>query len=243
MRGMRSCVGWLLFIGGAAFAAGQFTESEFRRALGVAESVRIAYRGPDCAPVSYEGFAAVMVQPGIISDIDRAADGSALTVTARRRGAGVCPAAYPPIARMPAFELRDLEGKRVTAASLRGKPTLVSFYFAQCKPCILEVGPLNRFAAARPDLNFLAMTFDEAAVAREFVARYQLHWTVVPDAREFIDRVRVKQYPTLALFDADGRLLGTRLGGVRDELEAATIAPQLTRWVDGLLRTSKVNQR
>ena len=59
---------------------------------------------------------------------------------------------------------------------------------------------------------------------------------MVPDARDFIDRVRVKQYPTLALFDAGGRLLGTRLGGVRDELEAATIGPQLTRWVDGLLR-------
>ena len=61
----------------------------------------------------------------------------------------------------------------------------------------------------------------------------------VPDAREFIDRRRVKQYPTLALFDGSGRLLGTRRGGVRDELEAATVAPQLARWVDGLLRSSK----
>jgi len=61
----------------------------------------------------------------------------------------------------------------------------------------------------------------------------------VPDAREFIDRVRVKQYPTMALFDESGRLLGTRRGGVRDELEAATVAPQLARWVDGLLRASR----
>jgi thiol-disulfide isomerase/thioredoxin len=234
MRAMRWCAGWFLFCATAS-AAAQFSESDFRRALGVAGNVQVSYRGPDCAAVSYEGFAAAMVQPGIISDIDRAVDGSAVTVTARRRG-GTCPAAYPPIAEMPAFDLPDLAGERVTAAGLRGRPTLVSFYFAQCKPCILEVGPLNRFAAARPDLNFLAMTFDEAAVAREFVVRYKLRWRVVPDARDFIDRVRVKQYPTLALFDASGRLLGTRLGGVRDELEAATIGPQLTRWVDGLLR-------
>ena len=43
----------------------------------------------------------------------------------------------------------------------------------------------------------------------------------------------------MALFDASGRLLGTRRGGVRDELEAANVAPQLARWVDGLLRVNR----
>jgi hypothetical protein len=106
-------------------------------------------------------------------------------------------------------------------------------------PCIREIGPLNGFAADRPGMHFLAVTFDEAAVARAFVARYKFRWRVVPDAREFIDRMRVKQYPLMALFDENGRLLGTRGGGVRDELEAVTVAPQLARWVDGLLRASK----
>jgi hypothetical protein len=40
----------------------------------------------------------------------------------------------------------------------------------------------------------------------------------------------------MALFDANGRLLGMRAGGVKDELEAAAVAPALKRWVDGLLR-------
>jgi hypothetical protein len=51
--------------------------------------------------------------------------------------------------------------------------------------------------------------------------------------------MKVKQYPMMALFDSSGRLLGTRRGGVRDELEAATVAPQLARWVDGLLRVNR----
>ena len=88
-------------------------------------------------------------------------------------------------------------------------------------------------------MNFLAVTFDEPAEARAFVARYKFRWRVIPDARELIDRIQVKKYPTMALFDAEGRLLGTRAGGVRDELEAANVGPQLARWVDGLLRTSK----
>ncbi|HEV7607359.1 MAG TPA: TlpA disulfide reductase family protein [Steroidobacteraceae bacterium] len=241
MRMAAGCV--LLMLSSAqAFAAasGSFTEADFRRALGgVGESVHLSYRGPDCAKVSFDGFAAAMTQPGTIADIDRAVDGTAVTATARRRAANACPAPYPPVSVMPPFRSRDLAGKSVSVAALKGKPTLMSFYFARCKPCILEVGPLNGFAAARPDMNFLAVTFDEAPEAREFVARYKLRWRVVAGARDFVERMRIKSFPTLALFDAEGRLLGTRLGGVRDELEAATIAPQLNRWVDGLLRTSK----
>jgi hypothetical protein len=59
---------------------------------------------------------------------------------------------------------------------------------------------------------------------------------VVPDAQDFIDRMRVKNYPLLALFDAQGRLLGTKVGGARDELEAANVEPQVKRWMQGLLK-------
>jgi cytochrome oxidase Cu insertion factor (SCO1/SenC/PrrC family) len=134
--------------------------------------------------------------------------------------------------------LPDLNGKRLNSASLRGKPTLINFYFAKCVPCILEVGPLNGFAVERRDLNVLAVTFDEPAEAKAFVARYGFAWRVLPDARDFIDRMAVKRYPMMALFDADGRLLGTRAGGAKDELEAAAVAPSLKRWVDGLLRAN-----
>ena len=54
-------------------------------------------------------------------------------------------------------------------------------------------------------------------------------WRIVPKARDFIDRMKVKQYPMMALFDSRDQLLGTRRGGARDELEAANVAPQLAR--------------
>jgi len=240
MRAMRLAAILCILASASAFAAATpFTESDFRATLGVAESVRLSYRGVDCNPLSFDEFARAMGESGVRSDVERAVDGTAVTVTVRRRGGSVCSSPYPPVVEMPSFDLRDLSGKTVNAASLKGKPTLINFYFAECVPCILEVGPLNRFAASRPGMNFLAVTFDEPEAARTFVARYKFRWRVVPDARSFIDRVRVKQYPTMALFDENGRLLGTRRGGVRDELEAATVAPQLARWVDGLLRTNK----
>lgn len=217
----------------------QPTEANFRKSLGIGPAVRMDYRNLECLKVDFAGFVADMRKPGAHADVDRAADGSAVTMSAKLKGMAPCPSPYPAVTVIPPFDLKDLAGKRVTSASLRGKPTLISFFFSTCVPCILEVEPINRFAAARPQMNFLAVTFDDPAKAGEFVKRFGLRWRVLPDAQDFIERMRIKQYPLMALFDANGKLLGTKLGGARDELEAANVEPQLQRWMDGLLRAAK----
>jgi len=243
MAAMKRCLTILLLVLGASAlapyaqaAAAQPTEANFRKSLGIGPTVHMDYRNLECKPVDFAGFVADMRKPGSHADVDRAVDGSAVTMTAKLRGMAPCASPYPPVTEIPPFDLKDLSGKRVTSASLRGKPTLVSFFFSTCVPCVLEVQPINRFAAARPQMNFLAVRFDEPAAASAFVKRYGLRWRVVPDAQNFIERMRVKQYPLMALFDAHGRLLGTKKGGARDELEAANVEPQLKRWVDGLLK-------
>jgi len=243
MRAMRwvAC-GFLIFLASANASAADSappTEAAFRGALGVAENVKLFYRNLDCSEMTFEAFSNAMHAEDVKSEVERAMDGSSVTLTVRRPGGNSCPSPYAPVTDMPPFEMRDLAGKPVTSAALKGKPTLINFYFAQCVPCILEVGPINSYAAKHPEMNFLAVTFDEAPVARAFVDRYKFRWRVVPEARDFIDRMKVKQYPMMALFDASGRLLGTRRGGAADELEAANVAPQLARWVDGLLRVNR----
>jgi hypothetical protein len=239
MRGMRTILVLLMSLCGSRVGAqdAPLTENDFRGTLGVGPDVRLAYRDLTCEALTFEKFVTAMHQPGVTSEVTRAPDGSAATLTVHRRGAASCPSPYGPVREMPAFDLKDLAGRRVTSASLRGKPTLINFYFSTCTPCILEVAPLNAFAASRRDLNFLAVTFDEPAEARGFVQRHRFRWRVLPDARDFIDRMAVNRYPMMALFDAQGRLLGMRAGGVRDELEAAAVGPALKRWVDGLLRS------
>ena len=237
MRRMRILALLMLIVSTCAVCAdAPVTEAAFRKTLGIGPAVPIRYRASDCSTLDFAGFSAAMGQPGARADVDRAADGSAVTLSVKFKGQPACPSPYAPVTQMPPLDLPDLAGKRVTSASLLGKPTLVSFFFSRCVPCIREVEPINHYAAARPQMNFLAVTFDEPEMARAFVARFGLRWRVVPDAQDFIERMRVKQYPLMALFDAHGRLLGTRKGGARDELEAANVEPQLRRWVDALLR-------
>ena len=219
-----------------AAAEGEVTEARFREAMSLPEGVALSYLDIDCRTIDFARFARAMREPGLTSKSIRSPDGRAATVFLHRRGGHECPSPYARVTEMPAFDLVDLAGKRVTSAGLHGKPTLMNFFFSTCIPCILEVGPLNRYAASRKDLNILAVTFDEPEDARAFVKHFGFKWQVVPGARDFLDRMVVSRYPMMALFDAQGRLLGMRAGGAKDELEAATVEPSLRRWVDGLLR-------
>ncbi len=63
-----------------------FTESDFRASLGAADTVRLSYRGLDCQPLGFDEFARAMGETGVHSDIERAVDGTAITVTVRRQG-------------------------------------------------------------------------------------------------------------------------------------------------------------
>ncbi|HEX6398356.1 MAG TPA: TlpA disulfide reductase family protein, partial [Steroidobacteraceae bacterium] len=195
-------IAMLMWAGTALAQDSRPTEENFRKHLGLAPAAKLEYRSLDCKPVNFAGFVDGMRKPGAHADVERSVDGSAVTMTVKLKGLAPCPSPYPPVTAIPPFDLKDLDGRRVTSASLKGKPTLVSFFFATCLPCILEVEPINRYAASRPQMNFLAVTFDEPAEARAFVERFGLRWRVVPDARDFIDRMRVKQYPLMALFDA-----------------------------------------
>jgi cytochrome oxidase Cu insertion factor (SCO1/SenC/PrrC family) len=229
----------VLLFGPVRAADEPLTETRFRQTLGLGTGAKVSYRDLACRAVAFDEFASGMRDPDAHADIERSTDGRETTVTVRKRGTPPCASPYPPIAELPPFDLEDLAGKRVTAANLRGKPTLVNFFFSTCVPCILEVQPLNGFAAARPHMNFLAVTFDDPETARAFARRFDFRWRIVPGARDLIDRVRVKHYPMMALFDARGRLLGTRNGGVRDEFEAAQLDSRLAPWMDSLLRQAE----
>ena len=86
------------------------TENDFRGTLGLRPEVRMSYRDLSCKGVDFEGFKAAMQAPGTHADVERAVDGSAVTLTVVLRGAVSCPSSYPPIAAIPPFDLQELDG-------------------------------------------------------------------------------------------------------------------------------------
>jgi peroxiredoxin len=134
----------------------------------------------------------------------------------------------------PPEALRTLDGHALGAADLHGRRTLLSFYFAECLPCIEEIPELNRLAAAHPDMGVYAITFDDTATAKAFVAQRGLQVPVVADAQDYLDALGVRSYPTLLLVDEQGRIAAVRHGGNVRIGGAPAASNSLEGWVAGV---------
>lgn len=126
---------------------------------------------------------------------------------------------------LPAFTLPLTHGGKVSSTALRGAPTLVDFFFADCVACIEELPAMNAYIAQHPEMHFLAITYDDAKTATAFVAKRHFAWPVAYAGQAYVDKLSVRAYPTLLLLDAKGRLLAMHMGGI--PIETASIGAAL----------------
>ena len=133
---------------------------------------------------------------------------------------------------LPAFALKGLDGQVVNSKSLRGRYSVLSFYFAECGPCIHEVPQLNALAKAHPEMGFLALTFDSKGDAKAFVRERKLEWPVAAEADIYIKTLKVKSYPLLLVVGPDAKVVAMRTG-LNEQ------APQILPWVDGVLAKTR----
>jgi peroxiredoxin len=206
-------------------------EQALRLALNVGPNLEIRYRSLDCQPVAFEDFADGL--RAWRSFTSRAFDpaGGSVTLTVARKGAKRCPFPYARVTAMPQLNAADLAGVRVTSADLRGRFTVMTFFFATCPTCRRDVSPLNALAARHPELNTLAVTYEPPDVARAFVAEQGFEWRVVPAEPGFIRSAGVYVYPTVILFAPDGRLVARLTGGVKGGHDERSLAEGLERWL------------
>jgi thiol-disulfide isomerase/thioredoxin len=127
---------------------------------------------------------------------------------------------------MPALSLPALDGRSVALAGFLGKPTVVNLWATWCPPCRREMPLLQEAQAAHPELNFVFINQGEA---REDIVRYLQGQSitlrnVLIDARRATGAAFKEQaLPTTLFFDAQGRLVSTRVGA----LSEATLAQRL----------------
>lgn len=131
----------------------------------------------------------------------------------------------------PPFELPSLRGGTQRLGDFHGRYTLISFFFAECAPCIAEVPTLNAYARAHSDINFVSITFDDADTAREFVHERVLEWNVLYDGQALTDTLGVGTYPTLMLIDPSGHVAGAAVGMSMQDDPAKRLA-DLSGWIE-----------
>lgn len=200
-----------------AQAANPLAPENVRVTLGLPASAKVQYALEDGTLVTFAELEKRMTKGQALAIIKNEKTGdvtlrvqSAQTTAKYAAEAQAQRKAHP--INVPPIDLTDIAGHRHQDADLRGRPTLLSFFFDTCAPCIKEVPVLNAFAAKHADFNYLAITFDSAEAAKKFVEQRKLAWPVVADARAFVDSAGVRAFPTYLLLNADGRLVADNSG-------------------------------
>ena len=207
-------------------------EQRFEATLQLGSSPSVRYLDAAGRPLNYSAF---VQQLGEGKNYSSTTDSKA--GTAMLRVAGPVPGhshirmAFGRGDVFPPFELPAIHGDTQRLSALRGRYTLVSFFFAECAPCIAEVPTLNAFAQQHGDMNFVAITYEDASTARQFATRHGLAWPVLHDGQALIDVIGISVYPTLMLLDPEGRVAGAAVGVSMDDVPSKRLA-DLNDWIE-----------
>jgi peroxiredoxin len=115
------------------------------------------------------------------------------------------------------FELQDLNGKKVSLSSLKGKVVFLNFWATWCPPCRAEMASMERLYKRFKDkgLVILAVNLQEEAKAvRRFIAEQKLSFPVVLDSNGRVGAIYgARSVPTTYLVGRDGNVLAGTIGG------------------------------
>lgn len=119
----------------------------------------------------------------------------------------------------PAFSLSSLQRQTVTEASLRGKVTLINFWFPSCPGCVTEMPKLIQMSKdyQGKDFQIIAISIpnrsDPLPVVEAYARTHQLPFTVLYDAQGKTQQdYRVIAAPTSFLVNRQGQVVKNFVG-------------------------------
>lgn len=111
---------------------------------------------------------------------------------------------------LPAFKLRDVQGRKYDSKALAGKIVILNFWFINCGPCRMEIPELNKLVQQykqRDDVVFLAVALDDRAAIQTFVEKRPYDYALVADGRYVAERYGIKSFPTNVVVDRQGNVV------------------------------------
>lgn len=119
---------------------------------------------------------------------------------------------------IPEFSAKNLQGQVIDNHQLKGKITLINFWFPSCPGCVTEMPKLVKMAHDYQGKNFqiiaVAVPFDSLATVQEYVKQRELPFNVIFDKDKTITQSFVKKdlFPTSVLINQRGEILNIFVG-------------------------------
>ncbi len=107
--------------------------------------------------------------------------------------------------RLPSFDLKSINNEEINLSKLKGKPTVLNFWFTTCIPCIEEMPVLNQIMNKYKDeVNFVSVTFETKKSVETFLKTHKFNFIQIAGATEFINKLGIKNFPKNVFIDKNG---------------------------------------
>lgn len=139
----------------------------------------------------------------------------------------------------PDFTLTNTSGDVFSEKDMKGKITVINFWFKSCIPCIAELSALNKLFLKfkdHPDFLLLSFTTDSHEIAKEAINKFNILFDVYPTTKKECDRLFCMGFPTSIIIDKLGTILFHHVGGHTEKEKVAEYFEELEDKIDNLLK-------
>jgi thiol-disulfide isomerase/thioredoxin len=134
-------------------------------------------------------------------------------------------------AQIPEFEGYTIDGKKINRESLKGKLTIINFWFTTCAPCVAEIPGLDSivYKFGTDKLNYIAIGRDNSQDIQDFLIKNPWSFEQIPDGAE-ISKKNFKLrwgFPTTFLLNKNAEIIFAIAGGKTDSTAVEAVQREL----------------
>lgn len=123
-------------------------------------------------------------------------------------------------AQIPAFEATTLEGVKINRESLKGKPSIINFWFTTCAPCVAEIPGFNALVEkfGTDKINCIAIGRDRREDIEEFLVTRPWSFAQIADGNTLIrETFKLRWgFPTTFILNKNAEIVLAFGGGFGD---------------------------
>lgn len=130
------------------------------------------------------------------------------------------------------FTATDINGNEYSLNSLKGKIIVMNFWFAECKPCVMEMPELNELVKnyKNKDVVFLGFAKNDKSKIDSFLKKKDFSYNIIPNSKKIAAAYKVVGYPTNIIIDKNSKIVYATCG-----LETTTIT-DIEKTIESLIK-------